>query len=304
MKYSRNLESVTKAFDREALSAVCVMPELDFGQAYDMETVYVDQREPDNFYHFRNNGANVLAVAHLDTVGAAHERAAHFVDTEAGPVVYSRALDDRLGAYIILHLLPALGITYDILLTVGEESGQSTAEFFDTRKDYDWIIEFDRGGTDVVMYQYDDEDTRRAVRACGAQVGDGIFSDISYMEHLDTKGFNWGVGYRDYHGPRAHAYLDDTYEMIARYLRFDQQNAGTRMPHEYRPASQTSWLNYGGRDETEYFDSDGNYLDPDRFDHGSEDIYDREYTEAEYFDRDYIEVPTAEELEEALWRAS
>jgi hypothetical protein len=210
------------------------MPERDFGAAFGMDTTQVG-RDPDDFYHFRDNGSRVLAVAHLDTVAPADQRAAHFANSEAGQVVFSRALDDRLGAYIILHMLPALGITYDWLLTTGEEMGMSTADSFDPPKDYDWIIEFDRGGTDVVMYQYDDIATRRAVRASGARVGDGIFSDICYLEHLGAKGFNWGTGYQDYHGVRSHAFLRDTFDMVGRYLVFHELYAGTAMPHESAP---------------------------------------------------------------------
>lgn len=234
-----------RAFDRAALSRVCTMPEREFARAYGMDTTEVAShyRGDDLLYHFRDNGSSVLAVAHLDTVSPDDERAAHFADTAAGLVVHSRALDDRLGAYIILEMLPRLGITYDWLLTTGEESGQSTAGYFTPAKDYDWIIEFDRGGTDVVMYQYDDSDTRKAVRAAGAKVGDGIFSDICYLEHLDVKGFNWGTGYRDYHSRRSHAYLEDTFAMVGRYLRFHEANAGLVMPH-------TSWeREYAGSTE-------------------------------------------------------
>jgi hypothetical protein len=208
------------------------MPEADFAAAFDLEDFPVFQSPPDNHYYFRDNGSSVLAVAHLDTVGRPHTRQCNFIDTESGTVVYSRGLDDRLGAYIILDLLPKLGITYDLLLTVGEECGQSTARFFDPPKEYDWIIEFDRGGTDVVMYQYDDEATRDLVRASGARVDEGIFTDICYLEHLNVKAFNWGVGYQDYHSARSHAYLDDTFAMVGRYLLFHAANAGTRLPHD------------------------------------------------------------------------
>lgn len=228
----KRVRNIRKAFDRATLARVCEMPEDTFGEAYDMQRVAVAQKSPADFYFYQDNGSNVLAVAHLDTVGAADQRACHFLETEGGTVVYSRALDDRLGAYIILELLPALGIQYDILLTVGEECGMSTADFFDPPKQYDWMIEFDRGGTDVVMYQYDDDATADLVIASGARVGEGIFSDIAYLEHLGVKGFNWGVGYRDYHGPRAHAYLDDTFTMLGHYLRFHAANVGRRLPHD------------------------------------------------------------------------
>lgn len=233
--------TVERAFDRAALQRICTMPEEEFGTAFGMQTVEVDQHAPSNFYHFRDNGSDVLFVAHLDTVAKRGARDCHFVHTEAGLVVYSRALDDRLGAYVGLVLLPKLGITYDVLLTVGEETGQSTAAFFDASKDYRYMIEFDRGGTDVVMYQYEDDDTCDRVKASGARVGDGIFSDISYMEHLGIKGFNWGVGYRDYHTQRSHAYLSDTFTMVAHYLRFHEQNLGTTMPHVTIPKHLSYW---------------------------------------------------------------
>lgn len=225
------VRNASDVFDRKALKRICEMPETAFGLAYDMQRFEVAQNAPNDFYFYRNNGADILAVAHLDTVAYAPDRRCRFVETEAGTVVHSRALDDRLGAYIILEMLPRLGINVDLLLTVGEEDGQSTAQFFETHKQYNWMIEFDRGGTDVVMYQYDNALTRSMVRECGATPADGIFSDISYMEHLGIKGFNWGVGYRDYHGPRAHAYLEDTFEMVDFFQVFHWINAETHLPH-------------------------------------------------------------------------
>lgn len=231
-------ELVADAFDRDQLKRICEMPEAEFAAAYDMQVVKIPERDrvgdPD-FYAFKDNGSDILAVAHLDTVGLADERRCQFIDTEGGTVVFSRALDDRLGAYIILELLPALGLEFDILLTVGEEMGQSTASFFEAEKQYNWMIEFDRGGSDVVLYEYEDFETRQLVRDCGAWVEQGIFSDISYMEHVGIKGFNWGVGYQDYHGPRAHAFLNDTFKMVAYFLRFHSVNAETYLPHVQRP---------------------------------------------------------------------
>lgn len=257
---TRKTHDAWSAFDRDALRRICEMPEDDFASAYGMTRVEVAQDAPADFYCYRDNGSNVLAVAHLDTVGLADERACHFLDTEGGPVVYSRALDDRLGAYIILDLLPKLGIKHDILLTVGEEQGMSTASFFEPpeHKDYDWMIEFDRGGTDVVMYDYEDEDTYALVRDAGARVGQGSFSDICYLEHLGIKGFNWGVGYQDYHGPRAHAYLDDTLSMVTKYLTFHEANATAYMPHVERvwPKRQLwgqgGWLDHDDEHDAEH----------------------------------------------------
>lgn len=227
-----NADRVWQHFSPDTLRTICTMPERAFPKAYGMTTHKVKQRAPHNFYAYQDNGSDILAVAHLDTVADPDDRACGFIETAAGWVVYSRALDDRLGAYIILDLLPKLGMQFDVLLTVGEEIGQSTAAFFEPVKDYNWLIEFDRGGTDVVMYQYEDEDTKELVEDTGAIVAPGIFSDISYLEHLEVKAFNWGVGYRDYHSPRSHAYLDDTVMMLGHFMDFHAVNADVRLPHD------------------------------------------------------------------------
>lgn len=254
MLRSRDLNDgiVAASFDAQALAKICTIPERSFGLEFDLTQYTVDDPQvskDEDFYFFKDNGSSVLAVAHLDTVGPASTRAAHFTDTESGPVVFSRALDDRLGTYIILDLLPNLGIQYDILLTVGEETGGSTAQFFEAKKQYDWMIEFDRGGTDVVMYQYENREVKELVQASGAVVGDGIFSDICYLDHLDIKGFNWGVGYRDYHGPRAHAYLEDTISMVGQYMTFHEQNEGVYMPHEDTEINGRPWWSTYADDE-------------------------------------------------------
>ena len=123
------------------------------------------------------------------------------------------------------------------------------------------VIEFDRTGTDVVMYQYEDDASMQAVEAAGAKMGLGSFSDIAYLEHLGVKAFNWGVGYRgNYHSESGYAYLNDTFAMAAKYLRFHEQNAGTRMPHEARrPSSGSSYGSYGLHDK--HYDDDDYYGD-------------------------------------------
>ena len=246
--------TVRRAYRQDELARICTLPEHEFGRAFGLETIRVTSRWApggEDYYHFRDNGSRVLAVAHLDTVVRPEGRIPRFAAAKAGPLVVSGALDDRLGAYVILRLLPALGVTCDWLLTVGEESCASTAEFFEPARDYDWVIEFDRMGTDVVMYQYEDEDSRHTVAAAGAQVGQGSFSDITSLEHLGVKAFNWGVGYRgDYHSEKGYALLNDTFAMTAKYLRFHAQNAGTAMPHD---SDDSYYRGYGGERSYDYY---------------------------------------------------
>lgn len=245
--YAPKTSPLARYVDRDALARVCEADASSFEQQYDMERVDVDQIAPHDFYLFKNNGSKILAVAHLDTVQG--DRSCNILDTAGGTVIYSGALDDRLGAYVIAELLPAMGLEFDLLFTVGEENGMSTAEFFDPAYHgvdgrYNWIIEFDRGGTDVVLYQYEDRDLVERVERTGARVEQGIFSDISSMEHVGVKALNWGVGYRDYHGPRSHAWLDDTLLMVEHFIEFHADNAGVHLPHV--ETQRNWWGSYRG----------------------------------------------------------
>lgn len=238
-----------RVFSQEALRRACVTHEDDFGDAYGFTryetagTVGVS-----DYFYFKDNGSNILAVAHLDTVAPDNQRQCHYLNTADGLVCYSRSLDDRLGAYIILDMLPRLGVNVDILLTIGEERGQSTAEYFETVKQYNWVIEFDRGGDDVVMYQYDTPGMRDLLRSAGARPGNGIFSDIGELDHLGCKAFNWGTGYQDYHTTRSHVWLAETFELVDQFLVFHEANADTWLEHvASKPFSVVPKASYGWR---------------------------------------------------------
>lgn len=280
-------------FDRDALRRVCLTHETEIGDVYDMTRVEIDQPGPENYYYYRDHGSNILAVAHLDTVVADDKRRVAYHDTEDGLVIQSGCLDDRLGAYIILELLPSIGLQFDVLLTVGEESGCSTASGFvvPDGKEYDWIIEFDRGGMDVVTYEYEDDLLVERVESVGAIHAPGIFSDISYMEHVGVKAMNWGVAYHDYHGPNGYAYIDETLAMVDLFVDFHTLYGQVHMPHTrrtYRRWQSTrnldylmdSWVGggYANRDEEMWddesldpmWDEDGNPIYADADDDGPE----------------------------------
>jgi hypothetical protein len=218
-------------FDAEALKRIC---EADASTGFTEYATKV-QLEPtksgrERFYHFRDNGSKILFVAHLDTV--CQDRRCAVVEAPNGLLALSGALDDRLGAYIGLDLLPRMGITCDWLLTTDEEICQTTAEDFTSEKQYNWLISMDRGGTDVVMYDYETKKLKALVMKAGANVGMGSFSDIAALEHLRCAGFNWGVGYQDYHSSRGYAWLDDTFAMVTKFIRFYEANARRHFEHE------------------------------------------------------------------------
>lgn len=256
-------QSVHDAFDPTQLAEMCVMT--DFSQYAERVDLTPSANGRPRFYWYQDNGSDILAVAHLDSVQ--DDGTCSVTKTSAGYLATSGALDDRLGVYVLLGLLPKLGITCDWLLTTDEEICQSTAADFPADKDYNWIIQFDRGGTDVVMYQYETPFLVSLVEDCGARVGVGSFSDICLLDHLQCAGFNWGVGYQDYHSPRSHAWLDDTFRMVARFIKFYNVNAGKAfIYHEPERITRGRALAQDSDDSEDWgfeYDADGNLIGGD-----------------------------------------
>jgi hypothetical protein len=162
-------------------------------------------------YSFIDRNSSVLAVAHLDT---ALTMTKFHVDKHN---VFSPSLDDRLGAYIIVDVLPKLGINVDVLLTEGEEVARSTSLMFESMKQYNWIVSFDRMGDDVVMYNYESEEMEDLLFDHGFKTGWGSFSDICWLEHLGCKAFNIGVGYHKQHSSQCQADLRVTKKQLQKF---------------------------------------------------------------------------------------
>lgn len=234
-----NQQLVRDNFVPDNLIDICKRSERgfeSFGKSVEVPMIWRGQPVEDHFYIYQDNGASVLGIAHLDTVAGISECVITGVAGE--PIVFSPALDDRLGAWVITDLLPRCGLNIDWLLTTGEETMSSTGEDWVEHhlaangKPYNWMFQFDRTGTDVVLYQYDEPELRRKLTGVGMRPARGSFSDISTMENLGCSGFNVGVGYEDYHSKRSHAWLNDTFDQVAHFIEFYNRYHATPMPHE------------------------------------------------------------------------
>jgi hypothetical protein len=215
--------------DLNVLKSVCLARVKDF--AY-----YGQVLDDKNFSVYIDNKSDILAVAHLDYVNLPFVWA---VD-EFERFVYCPRLDDRLGVYICLYLLPELGINVDVLLTSGEESCNSSAAFFNPGKNYKWGVEFDRRGDDVVTYRYANKDFHTILEKSGFFIGRGSFSDISVLD-IGVRCFNVGVGYEYEHTLGCYFDIAVLKRQLACFEDFYFTNKDTSFP--FTPA--VSKVSYG-----------------------------------------------------------
>lgn len=189
-------------------------------------------------FFFKNNGSNVLFVGHLDTV----QPPRHFksVKLSHDRLIFSPVHDSRTGVFAGVHLLPKMGIKCDILLTTGEEQGASTAAYFPPRaflnKQYDFMFSMDRGGTDCVLYQYEQRDAAYLIQTLGRHgwnVSLGSYSDIRELEHLRCKGVNFGCGWDKSKCHSLNSFLseNDFISCVRNVATFLISTAGITMPH-------------------------------------------------------------------------
>lgn len=214
--------------DYRAMKKICLAP-IDSFNRYAQP---FDTKDGKMFY--KDNGSDVLAVAHLDSVSTCD----HFttLTVKGTPWVINAQLDDRLGAYTILELLPSMNITMDWLLTEGEEVGKSTAAYFKPPKKYNWMVEFDRHGSDVVHYQFGTEHLIKRLRRAGfTGIQHGMRSDIAYLDNLGCCGFNVGVGYMDEHSDWAKANMLVYENQMEKFIDFYAKFNGMHFKYELKP---------------------------------------------------------------------
>jgi len=200
------------------------------------------------YYAFQDNGANVLAVAHGDTVGKTPQHAWGMTRSGDETWVISPTLDDRLGVYTLVHMLPKLGIVVDCLITDEEENANSTGRCFETVKEYNWIVEFDRHGDDAVTYDYDWENVVRG----DFMVGSGTFSDISWMNHLGCQAVNVGVGYYAEHTKRSYMVVEEYLSQMKKFMGFYEKHRDTHFPMKEKKSWRNTVYSYASRPYSSY----------------------------------------------------
>lgn len=194
-----------------------------------------------------DNGSDIIAAGHLDWV---YFNPQPKIDWRKRTVTQCPQLDDRLGVWVLLHLLPAIDPTFkfDIILCDSEETGNSTGQHYPFQKNYRWGFEFDRAGVDCVNYEYSDKSWDLECQNL-AELGSGAFSDISYLEHLNCKMVNVGVGYYSQHTRHCYAKLNETISMAQKFVQWANVRKNVKYPHT---KNNTTWGGpYGFYDDSD-----------------------------------------------------
>jgi hypothetical protein len=160
-----------------------------------------------------------------------------------------------VGVYTILDLLPWLGIKTDILLTTDEESCRSSAQVFKSTKKYNWMVEFDRMGDDVVTYGMDTVGFRDAIDAAKMIHNFGSYSDICDLDELGCCALNVGVGYHDPHSIRAHMFVREYVHNMKKFVKFYWKNKDISYPlpkperNTKSKSTKHRWFQWDGYDD-------------------------------------------------------
>jgi len=172
-----------------------------------------DVYEYNNLWHrriFIDRDSKILLLAHLDTVHAPQFYSIY------DNTLYASGIDDRIGCWMSYNL--SMELQTDLLLTDLEESGRSTGQHH-ILKNYNWIVEFDRRGSDFVLYQCGSKEWENALKEFYPDRGWGSFSDISFLE-TESCCANIGTGVRFEHSVNSEADLSITYGQIHKFRKF------------------------------------------------------------------------------------
>lgn len=202
-------------------------------------------------YTYLKRGGKILAVAHRDVVKSIAESDICRIQ---GNDFYAPQLDDRLGVHLILDVLAKYGIDYDILLTDGEEYGKSTAQYFTTDVDYNFIVEFDRAGLDTVMYEYHTKDKQKLLESYNLEVGWGSFTDICHLTHIGLWAVNFAVAYYGQHTLNCRVDMKQLEErLLPNIIKFLQENQNTKFVHEKDKVIQRIYGGVSGYSNQHYY---------------------------------------------------
>lgn len=189
----------------------------------DFRGFVLDGKDKERRRIFIDRGADVLFVAHIDTVQKPKFIRVRKTKSKKIKRVYAWGLDDRLGCMVASDLSKELGA--DLLICDLEERMGSTGMYHNL-KDYNWIVEFDRAGNDVVTYGLDSLEFYMALEDYW-NVGFGSFTDLC-MLNTSACCMNVGIGYEFAHSKDSYVNMKVLDAQIAQFREFYDKYKGVK----------------------------------------------------------------------------
>lgn len=171
---------------------------------------------------FIDRGSKILFVAHIDTVVSPK------LVKHEGNKIWATGLDDRLGCMIAYKL--AKELCCDLLITDFEERIETTAKYHEC-KEYNWIVEFDRRGNDVVTYQLDSDEFLSALKEF-FKIGQGSYTDVCSLK-TEACCFNIGLGHEYEHSENSYMDIDKFNSQIHKFRQFFEKYKSTKFVRSY-----------------------------------------------------------------------
>jgi len=198
----------------------------------------------------------ILLVAHMDTV---HREICEDIINENGKLSSPQGIggDDRCGVYMIMNIVKELHCP--VLLTEDEEVGcigahKFTASKYTKELNINYMIEFDRkGSNDAVYYSCDNKTFKAFIEEnTDLKEAQGSYSDISaIMPAIKIAGVNISCGYYNAHTTAEYVKFDEMLHIIEiakKLIKVDPEThfeyvAKTYSNFNYRDYHQTSLFN-------------------------------------------------------------
>ncbi len=194
----------------------------------DFDSFTLDSNDPNKRRIFMDRGSLILFVVHIDTIQK--PKYVRKRSTKSGKLkrIYAQGLDDRLGCMIAFQLSEELGT--DLLICDNEEKCRSTGQFHEL-KDYNWIVEFDREGKDVVTYDLDCDGFRKALSEHW-EIGFGSYSDILQLQ-TQACCMNVGLGHHFSHSKDSYVDVKVMHKQIAKFKQFYKEYKDVKFERDY-----------------------------------------------------------------------
>lgn len=177
----------------------------------------INKKYPHKRHVFVDRDASILYVAHIDTVQDLSLPESIGIHEDR---IYATGLDDRLGCYLAFRL-NLLGLKGDVLICDYEEINMSTAQYFKTEKQYNWVCELDRTSNDLVFYDMNSNELENILIEENFDIGIGSFSDISMLNlPNDPCMFNLGIGYHKPHSLFSYLDIREMVDNVNRFANF------------------------------------------------------------------------------------